>query len=154
MDATIWYHGTRRWEEVEKHGVDFDAPRATDPGDFGWGFYLTKRPVLANIHGRVFQVTIDPSKLAYIENPYFLLDDLHPRLPVTPEEKLFWDIAFDNEGNMLTINADKETRVQTAKEIQRAFLAAGFTGIRTDYGEGETVLFSGEPILALDLLPP
>lgn len=150
----IWYHGTRHWKEIEERGIDFDAPRATDPGDFGWGFYLTKRPVLANLHGRMFQVTIDPSKLAYIENPYFILDDFQPRLPVTSEERLFWNTAFDAEGNMLTINADMETRIRTAKELQRVFLAAGYTGIRTAYGTGEAVLFNSEPILALDLLPP
>lgn len=35
------YHGSQAKEEILKKGFDIEAPRVADPGDFGWGIYLT-----------------------------------------------------------------------------------------------------------------
>lgn len=35
------YHGARVKEEILRRGFDIEAPRVADPGDFGWGIYLT-----------------------------------------------------------------------------------------------------------------
>ena len=38
-----FYHGTSREQAAAMRidGIDMSAPRKRDPGDFGWGFYLT-----------------------------------------------------------------------------------------------------------------
>lgn len=150
----VWYHGTRRWQEILNAGLSIDAPKVTDPGDFGWGIYLTKSRVLSAIFGRVFRITLDDTNLAYIENPYFLHEDGGgQRFPVTPAEQLFYSEAFNGDGDMLTIKGDLASRIAVAKNIQRVFLANGFAGIKADYGHAETVLFNLSPVVTIELLP-
>lgn len=155
----IWYHGTSKWEEILRSGVNIDAPRPTaDTGDFGWGFYLTKRLGRAKNRGKVLQIIIDPSRLAYISNPY----SADTR---TPAEQLFTALAFQADGDkpdwyqhqsqslrMLTVTGTKQEREAASKRIQQEFLAQGYQGIITDYEDGEAVLFSTEPILDIRLL--
>jgi len=147
----MWYHGTPRWQNILDQGINIDAPKHSDPGDFGWGIYLTGKLLRARVYGRVFEVEIDTSRMAYISNPYFL-EGLRRVIPITPEEKLFYSLAYDEAGEMLTIQGSKEDRIATARHIQRGFLEAGYTGIISDYDEGEAVLFDSSPILSLELL--
>lgn len=37
----LLYHGSKVKEEILRRGFDIEAPRVSDPGDFGWGIYLT-----------------------------------------------------------------------------------------------------------------
>lgn len=147
----VWYHGSPKWQEILENGIDFDAPRRSDPGDFGWGFYLTKRYSRAKVNGRVLQFVIDTTQLAYIANPYEAKKD-------TLEERLFENLAFmyhDWDGDpypggiMLTLQGGIEKRIQTAKKIRKEFLSRGYQGILTDYEGGELVLFSDKPILEI-----
>lgn len=49
-----FYHGTTKEnaENILKNGVDIDAIRIHDAGDFGWGFYVTPKLSLAKAYGR------------------------------------------------------------------------------------------------------
>lgn len=148
----MWYHGTPRWQAVIDNGINIDAPKHSDPGDFGWGIYLTTKLTRAKTYGRVFVVEISTSKMAYIPNPYFL-DGLRRLAPITEEEKLFYSLAYGADGEMLTVQGSKEERIAAACRIQRSFLDAGYSGIVSDYDRGETVLFDSSPILSVKLLP-
>lgn len=151
----VWYHGTPKWREILSAGINIDAPRPTaDSGDFGWGFYLTRRLPRAKAHGKVFEVSIDTSKLAYISNPYLGKTD-------TSEEQLFTNLAFVREQDdyddafdslvMLTTTGTKQDREEASKRIRQEFLQRGWLGIKTDYEGGEVVLFDTTPILNLKL---
>jgi len=147
----MWYHGTPRWRDILEKGIDIDAPKHSDPGDLGWGIYLTGKLIRAKVYGRVFEIEIDTSRMAYIPNPYFL-EGLSRLQPITPEEKLFYSLAYDTEGEMLTLHGSKENRITAARAIQRGFLDAGYAGIVSDYDEGEAVLFEAGPIFSIELL--
>lgn len=147
----MWYHGTPRWQAIIDEGINIDAPKHSDPGDFGWGIYLTGNLTKAKVYGRVFTVGIDTSRMAYISNPYFL-EGVHRLQPVTAEEKFFYSLAYDNTGEMLTLHGSKEERIAAARLVQRGFLDAGYSGIVSDYDEGEAVLFESSPILSVELL--
>lgn len=146
-----WYHGTPRWKSILDDGIDIDAPKHSDPGDFGWGIYLTKRLTRAQRYGKVFQLTVETDKLAHVPNPYFL-SGLQALTPVTPEEKLFYSLAFDANDNMLTVSGTNQERIAASKKIRNSFLAAGYLGIISDYDGGEAVLFNTAPIRSLLLL--
>lgn len=146
-----WYHGTPRWQQILDDGVDIDAPKHSDPGDFGWGVYLTKRLTRARSYGKVFEVIIDTTNLALIPNPYFLAG-LQTVIPNTPEEKLFYSLAFGSSGDMLTTTGTAAERIAASRKIQTAFLAAGYQGILSNYDGGEAVLFHASPIRSLILL--
>jgi len=146
----MWYHGTPRWQDILDKGIDIDAPKHSDPGDFGWGIYLTGKLSRARVYGRVFQIDIDARNMAYVSNPYFLVG-LKRVLPTTPEEKLFYSLAYDSAGEMKTLHGSRESRIAAARAIQRGFLDAGYSGIVSDYDEGEAVLFETSPLLSVKL---
>lgn len=138
-----WYHGTRAETAklILSKGVDTEAPKTSDPGDFGWGFYLTKRWARAKAYGEVvLSVGIDPGGLAYIANPYFF-KGFKVTKPKTMEEHLFHQIAFAPDGSMKTVTGDRRERVKVSRAIREAFLSAGYLGILSDYDGGEVVLF-------------
>lgn len=146
----IWFHGTPQetWEKIQADGIDFEVKRRSDPGDMGWGLYLTRNLPRARTYGGVvIQVEILEVRFAYLQNPYFL-DGFDPIAPTTPVEKLFHGLVFQG-GKMLTVNGSKESREYTAKRVRDAFLAQGYLGIITPYSEGEAVVFSQDGIVAL-----
>ena len=99
---TRFYHGTskERAAEILERGVDLNAPRSHDPGDFGWGLYLTQNLVRAQQYGSVIlEVDVDLECFAHVPNPYFI-EKLVPTQPQTPPERLFYSLAFDGEGRM------------------------------------------------------
>lgn len=144
-----FYHGTNRSDEILASGFDIDAPRRCDPGDFGWGVYLTAKLGRAKFLGTVLQVEVDLTRFALVPNPYFLSKG-EEVLPVTPEEKLFYECVF-SKGGMRTINGRREERANHAKEVQRLFLSAGFLGICTKTYDNEAVVFSTDAILSVQL---
>lgn len=144
-----FYHGTNRPDEVLAKGFDIDAPRRCDPGDFGWGVYLTAQLARATSFGKVLSVRVDLTRFALVPNPYFL-ENGKSVLPATPEEKLFYECVF-HEGGMKTVTARGEERAQNAKEVRRVFLAAGYTGIRTLTYDREAVVFDPSTILAVEI---
>lgn len=149
------FHGTGVEEAnlILGAGFDFRADRRRDPGDFGWGIYLTADLARAQEMGEVVLVVIiDKRKFAHIPNPYFLLLG-QERKPETELEKLFHGIAFDG-STMLTCASTVpwERRVVVAQTIQREFLDRGYSGIITETPDKETVLFSGGGILNLQEL--
>lgn len=146
-----WFHGTSQdtWDSIKEHGVDFEARRKSDPGDMGWGFYLTGNLARAKSYGStVLEAEVEESALAVIPNPYFL-DGLERTQPQTAAEKLFFSLAFDGE-KMLTVNGTTKEREDTAKEIRRTFLRYGYKGIRSSYAGGETVIFDSSAIIKID----
>jgi len=142
------YHGSRRTDLILKHGVDINYPRVTDAGDLGWGWYLTDNINRAKTHGKVLIVRIDASDYAFIANPYFIQNLQHfgPRSSV---EKLFYDLAFDAKGTMLTVSGTKTSREQVSKQIRDVFLAHGYKGIITSLKDSETVVFDQTTILSI-----
>jgi hypothetical protein len=143
MQETYW-HGTTAAEAILALGVDFDAVRVSDPGDMGWGFYLTGEESRAKAYGsQILKVTIDPEKFAYLPNPYFL-DGLKDIEPITDVEKLFHEVAFGVDGNMKTCSGYEKDKV--ARKICDTFIAAGFSGIITPYSGGEVVVFAADGI--------
>ena len=70
------YHGTSEAsaQSILDQGIDIDAERRRDPGDFGWGFYLTGDRERAARMGRVvLSVTINVARFAFLEFPYFII---------------------------------------------------------------------------------
>lgn len=137
-----FFHGSRRAEAIVTDGFDIEAPRTTDPGDFGWGVYLTDRVARARCHGEVLAVDVDTSRFAYIPSPYFI-DGFDERTPETDVERLFYDLAFKN-GKPLLIVGSQEQRVAIAKAIRSAFIEAGYDGILSApdrMGQVEAVVF-------------
>lgn len=153
---TTYFHGTSQADKVLADGFDIEAPRRSDPGDFGWGIYLTDEPSRARAHGEVLCVEINTTKYTHIKSPYFL-DGFKEVEPVTPEERLFHGVAF--EGNqMLSVVADSlEERVAIARRIREVFLEAGFDGIIAgpdNRGQCEVVVFNPQTILKVARTAP
>lgn len=125
-------------------GFSLDVARRSDPGDFGWGIYLTDAPSRARCYGAVvLSVEIDDSRFARIKNPYFL-EGLNEVQPVTPEEKLFHGVAF-RDGSMLSVRASSDDeRIVIARRIRKVFVEAGYAGIIAGpdkRGQSEVVVF-------------
>ncbi len=147
----IFYHGTSHLDEILTKGFDIDAPRRSDPGDFGWGTYLTKSRPRARAYGKVLQVHVDPTKLAHIQDPYFLHAGERTR-PVTDLEKLFYELAFpDGPSSMKTVQGPTDARVACAKIIREEFLSRGYSGITTSMDDCESVIFDHSAILRVSI---
>ena len=153
---TIYFHGTgdSQATTILAEGFDIEAPRRSDPGDLGWGIYLTDSASRARAHGyQVLSVEVDTARYARITNPYFLkgFEEVEPE---TPEERLFHGVAFEG-GQMLSVVADSlEKRVAVARRIREVFLAAGFAGIIAGpdrMEQCEVVVFNPEAITGVTL---
>ena len=135
------FHGTstQSLKKILSGGVDINAPRVSDPSDFGHGFYVTtSKPRASAIGEDVAEVDIDTSNFAFIKNPYFL-ENLSDVAAKTPEEKLFREAAFDG-GKMLTVKGDTPAaRIAAAERIRERFLDKGYKGIVTE--KDEIVIF-------------
>lgn len=154
MLEKTFYHGSPVYEEILRRGFDHDAPRRCDPGDFGWGVYLTAQLARAKCHGPVLEVRVETSRLAFIRNPYFL-KDLQSFPPETPEEKLFHELVFGDRGEMRTVKTfpgETPTRDAVCREVQRVFLLEGYSGITTGMDDQETVLFDLSAVLLVSNL--
>lgn len=150
-----YYHGTRPdiAEDILAHGFDVNAPRQNDPGDLGWGTYLTDRLRRARAYGSgVLTVEIDESRFARLPNPYFL-DGLAEVEPETLVERVFHRLAFAN-GEMLTVRGSKEVRVTMAKRIAESFLTVGYAGIIAGpYRDGATEVVVFDPSAIVSVRP-
>ena len=149
MRCTTLYHGTSRKRAalILAEGVDMEAPRTRDPGDFGWGFYLTTSLSRARACGEVvLEVAVDTSNFAYLPYPYFLKrGSITPLEPTTEVERLFHDTVFtlvDNDWwKMGTVNGTADERQRAARKVRDCFLAHGHAGIETPHDDGEVVVF-------------
>jgi hypothetical protein len=143
------FHGTDSGDEVLEYGLDIDARRVSDDaGWLGWGIYLTDSAHAARIYGRdVLEVLVDDSGYAKIHDPYFLR-----RGPQTALERLFYEAAFDPDGEMKT--QDTGLRAVTAsKRVADDFLDAGYTGLITGpisfHRSREVVVFDPTTIIEI-----
>lgn len=142
------YHGTSKEAApaMLRDGIDINHPRKADPGDFGLGFYLTGLLVRAKACGRVIlTVVIDDSEYAYIPNPYEPDD--------SEAGRLFKSLAFDENDNMLTCAScfSKEKRFAVSRQIREEFIAHGYKGIKSDYHDGEYVVFDLSTIKKMEI---
>ena len=174
LETVTMYHGTtrERASSIMRNGVDVNADRSRDPGDFGFGFYLTRDIDRAQRHGEaVIAVEVDVANMVRIEDPYFggidieeTRDDDGRKLktfcgrkkPATSfAEEVFCALAFDCDGTMLTCSGTltHEHKAQSAKVIQRAFLTMGFDGIWSGLDDEETVIFNPRCVVAMQLSP-
>jgi hypothetical protein len=143
------YHGTsaERAAQILKSGFDLDAARTSDPGDFGWGLYLTPDLSTARAYGDVvLRVILDDSSYARIRDPY------NPDL-TQEADRLFHALAFQ-DGYMLTCfyGFSKEDKKRVSKAIRDEFLARGYGGISSSYRAGETVVFDASTIREVQVL--
>ena len=142
----MFFHGTGSAEaaRILAGGFDLEAPRRSDPGDFGWGAYLTDQSSRARAYGeQVLRVEVGLRRFARIANPYFL-DGLREVEPATPEERLFHGTAF-RDGAMVSVKADPGERAAVARRIGEAFKEAGYDGILAGpdgRGQREAVVFN------------
>lgn len=152
------YHGTRDLQALEDAftagELTHDHAMKRDPGDFGLGFYCTRRRAKAAAYGEVILVQLDLSHFAHIPNPYFVRGSLDPDGPALEEipprtdaEKLFHSLAFDQYG-MKTAAGALEDRQKAAAEIAARFMREGYNGIRTEI-DGDVVVFYGGAIKGL-----
>jgi hypothetical protein len=148
MELELWYHGSPSATIILDQGFNLHHQRRNDPGDFGWGIYVVKNISRARCYGTILGVMIDIENCAYISNPYFL-NKLSVMPPITFEEQLFYNMAFGEDGRMLTIKGPKNERETVSKEIREVFLQKGYTGILTDYSKGEMVIF--DPTIIQDV---
>lgn len=145
-----FFHGTseERAESILREGVDMDYKRTRDPGDVGWGFYLTTDFERAENCGYVvLEVTVNVESFARIPNPYFL-NGLSSVEPSTDDERLFHGLVFDG-GFMRTVNGKWSDRVEAAKEVRDVFRQAGHSGIMTAHDGNETVVFDPAAIVSV-----
>lgn len=148
---TTLYHGTLCPNEILARGFDIDAPRRCDPGDFGWGVYLTSNIARAKGYGTVLAVEVDLSALALVPNPYFLTPEGGRLRSTSPMEELFYGYVFaEGPAFMRTVNSRGEEREAHAKEVRKIFLTAGYKGIRTYTYDRETVVFDTTAILSVE----
>ncbi len=152
MESHTLYHGTtsQRATSILATGVDMEAPRTRDPGDLGWGFYLTASISRARACGEVvLEVTVDASTFAYLPYPYFL-DGLTRIEPTTEAERLFHETVFtltkDQWWEMRTVKGSASERERVARKVRTVFLAHGHAGIKTPHDEGEIVVFDSASI--------
>lgn len=130
----IYFHGTneKSAKVIAKSGFDIDSPRQSDPGDLGWGIYLTTDYNRAKSYGTViFAVELsEKANLAEIINPYFI-KRFERLLPQTAEELLFYNIAFNEKGNMRNVSqmTSTEEKIRISKQIRDTFLKASYDGI-------------------------
>jgi len=141
------YHGTSReaCESIWENDVGVSGTRR-EPGDFGYGFYLTKSLVRARSYGPcVLEFLIDTRHYARVDNPYFT-SGFNMFWPTTTDERLFYSLAFGSGGEMKTVKGSPESRLLAAVRIRNAFLGAGYKGIVTKYAGGEVVVFDADSI--------
>jgi len=150
-----YLHGTHpdTAEKVLADGFDVEVPRRSDPGDFGWGVYLTSKLSRAKSYGStILEVEIDEVQFVRMTNPYFL-DGLKSVEPSTFAEKLFHRIAFDGD-TMLTVKdpppakpgfPEPKSRVEVCKEIAQQFTIRGVAGIIAGPFPGRRIRGRGIP---------
>ena len=147
MTVRTLHHGTTRERaaSILAEGVDIEASRKRDPGDLGWGFYLTGDLARAQNCGEVvLKVEVDMTTFAHLAHPYFL-DGLECVEPTTEVERLFFDTVFtlidDGWWKMGTVKGTAEERERAARKVRTVFLARGHGGIETPHANGEVVVF-------------
>jgi hypothetical protein len=144
---TLFYHGTSQKcaREIIKNGFDVDARKNSDPGDFGRGIYITKSIERAKTYGSVvLMLNVDTSDFTYIRNPYFI-EGLTPTKPKTATDMLFYDLAFDANGEMRTVYQGRASNASdrdfVCSLIRETFLHHGISGICTSLEDEESVIF-------------
>lgn len=148
MQVERYFHGSPFATSLVAKGVDMEAPRTSDPGDFGWGFYVDKNKLRCRQYGKVLIVWVDVALFAHLPDPYFL-KGLEETNPETELERLFFELAFAPDRRMLTVKGDLDERTKVGRQIRAVFLEKGYTGIWTD--KGEAVVFDDRTIKRVEL---
>jgi len=152
MKTKIFYHATDNAQAILDNGFDIHAKRTRDPGDLGWGIYLTENLERAQELGpEILEVTLNIHTLAYLPYPYFVKDGEEVK-PRTTLEKMYYRIVFSADRRMKTVQGPIEERTRVAKEIREAFMGYGIGGIVTPHDEGETVIFDPSVIVKVKRL--
>ena len=161
-----FFHGTsdEAADEIMENGFTHEIVRRRDPGDFGWGVYVTQDREWAESlsgGGTVIELEVDTQDFAHLPNPYFTRRSTAPALePITPQEKLFFQIVMEPGvfTRMRTIHgmpkdrtgrARAASRQRVAKQVRDRFLKRGLAGITTDLDPSEAVIFDLGSIKAM-----
>jgi hypothetical protein len=128
------YHGSPDASRIFTEGFDLWTKRNTDPGDLGWGIYLTGNWYWARqfaggegAEANVIELDIDPAKLARIRHEIVGCGK-EPNL--NKAERLWRKVVECSAfGIPLTIASEPKERAKVAKMVRRRFMRAGYTGI-------------------------
>jgi hypothetical protein len=144
------FHGTESFSVTKGGLVSMKERHRHDPGDLGRGFYGTTIKERAASYGpKIIKARFDVRRYAVLSNPYFL-DKLSKVEPKTEAEKLFYSLAFDDEGNMRTASGPPlGERSDWCERVRDGMLTAGFLGVRTDYA-GEIVAYDSQTVTILE----
>jgi len=143
----ILYHGTtpEGMKKIPEEGFYLEAERTSDPGDFGWGIYLTGMPARAKSYGgrNVLRVEVNfdnPLKFSSVSEAYKWRDPLVEKYGDT----------IHGIGN--TWEEKIKSRGKIAKKWREELLRQGYDGIMiydkrwTDGEPYEVVAFKPENI--------
>jgi hypothetical protein len=152
----LYYHGSRTPQQLLLTGLvepeDEDASQKSDPGDFGWGFYVTADKERAANWGVVICVEVDLGRIAFIENPYTI--GSNRAVATTRPALLFQSLVVGEKGKlgsyyMKTVNGSFQERSIAALQVRDAFLGLGLWGIRTALYDKEAVIFNPKAIVSM-----
>jgi len=153
------YHGSAVVDKIVSEGFKVDAPRARDPGDFGWGIYLSDSTGRAFSAGgmdvrrgqeRVVAIKVDVRNPLRLKCPYPVCD-----LPATAGDRLIWglrekhgdtvhglsqeeaDRLYYKEGKTVEEIAciASQNRVKAAKKWTEEIQKAGYDAVVWERGE-------------------
>ena len=147
----ILYHGTTSegMKKIPQEGFSLEAERTSDPGDFGWGVYLTGMPARAKAYGgiNILRVEVDfdnPLKFSSVSEAYKWRELLVQKYGDT----------IHGIGN--TWEEKAKSRAEIAKRWREELLRQGYDGIiiydkRWTNGEPyEAVAFKPENIHVIE----
>jgi|GEM_PF-4200718 len=140
----ILYHGTtpEGMEKIPKEGFSLEAERVSDPGDFGWGIYLTGMPARAKPYGGVNVLRVE-------------VDFNNPLIFRSVSEAYKWRDPFvEKYGDTLhgignTWKEKLKSKAKIAKKWREELLKRGYDGIII-YDEK---IRNGEPYEAIAFKP-
>ena len=152
------YHGSAAIDRIVTEGFKVDVPRAHDPGDFGWGIYLSDSIGRAYSAGgidvrpgqeRVVAVKVDIRNPLVLKCPYSVCEK-----PETTGDKLIWKLR-EQYGDTVHGLSDEEAqklynegktpdeigeiaalnRVKAAKKWAEEIQKAGYDSVVWERGE-------------------
>jgi len=145
MNCLKLYHGSLAKEQILTRGFDINAPRSRDPGDFGWGIYLTssvgKAKAVAGM-SNVLEVRVCFTRPLILHSPYsignpettgdWFIRGLREKYgdPVhglTPEE--VEELYRQGKSNEQIKQLDDDNRVTSAKKWAEEIQKAGYDAV-------------------------
>ena len=118
------YHGTtfEGMKAIIERGFKLEAERRSDPGDFGWGIYLTGHLSRAKAIGGKYVLEVEVE----LKNP-LVFKSISEAYKFADEMALKLGITIHGKGN--TPEERFQDRVKNSKKWREYFLRQGYDGI-------------------------